>query len=192
MHRSAFPPLILFIAACSSAPPPSQAGPETPPWQANATVPAGNVAPVLLEEWGSAENRDRCAPLTFAPVGQRWDEARPRAAHFAGGWAIAYDLPGMAGVEPSGRPCARCGRSAFGLAGTGVEVGTDTFRDWPNTRQWADGSWGGWGPEAGSGPKFLAYVRVAGEPCLYNVWSHVSEDHLEGLLGSLRRVDVEP
>lgn len=47
-------------------------------------------------------------------------------------------------------------------------------------------------PSRRGGPKQLAYLRVAGERCLYNVWSHLGRAHLEELLDALRRIDLSP
>ena len=52
----------------------------------------------------------------------------------------------------------------------------------------ADGSTAGYGPEGGTGPAQLAYLRIAGQGCLYNVWSRLGRAHLEQLLGALRFV----
>lgn len=101
-------------------------------------------------------------------------EAEPRVAHFAGGWGVAYDLPEL--------------RSAFGVAGAGVDPGPDTYDEWPHQREWSDGSRAGYGPEGGQGPNQLAYLRVRGQSCLYNVWSRLGRTHLEALLDDLRFV----
>ncbi len=147
------------------------------PWSA-APLPADRVPAPYLDAWRDAENRGECALLAFPdpPPGPDAVTATPRTARFGGGWGVAYDLPGL--------------RSAFGVAGTGVEPGPDTYDDWPHHREWRDGSRAGYGPEGGRGPKRLAYLRVAGERCLYNVWSNLGRTHLEALLESLRRVDL--
>jgi hypothetical protein len=84
------------------------------------------------------------------------------------------------------------GRSTFGIAGAGGLTETSNDFDWPHGRSWADGSRAGYGIEGGGaeepGAKWLAYVRVEGHPCLYNVWSHLGRAHLEQLLDALRRV----
>jgi hypothetical protein len=46
------------------------------------------------------------------------------------------------------------------------------------------------GPEGGTGPNQLAYLRIAGQGCLYNVWSRLGTTHLESLLGSIRFIDT--
>lgn len=103
-------------------------------------------------------------------------ESTPRPAQFGGGWAVAYDLPGL--------------RSAFGVAGTGASASGDTYHDWPHRQAWADGSSAGYGPEGGEGPKQLAYLKIEGQQCLYNVWSQLGTPHLEHLLRHLRFVET--
>ena len=90
---------------------------------------------------------------------------------------MAYDQPDL--------------RSAFGVAGTGSGAAEPSYDDWPFARRWADGSSAGYGPEGGSGPNQLAYLRIAGQGCLYNVWSRVGREHLERLLEQLRFVAVD-
>jgi len=131
---------------------------------------------VYVAEWSKAANRATCGLFAFAQSGQGAG-ATPRAATFSGGWAVAYDLPQS--------------RSSFGVAGTGVNAADSTFSAWPFTRHWSDGSSAGYGPEGGTGPNQLAYLRITGEGCLYNVWSRIGREHLELLLEALRRVNVE-
>jgi hypothetical protein len=142
------------------------------PWS-GAELAHGDVPAVYAEQWGRVANRATCGLFAFTELGEG-ASARPRTAPFAGGWAIAYDLPGQ--------------RSAFGIAGTGSDAAEPAYSEWPFRREWADGSSAGYGPEGGTGPNQLAYLRIAGERCLYNVWSGLGRDHLELLLESLRRV----
>ena len=81
-------------------------------------------------------------------------------------------------------------RSAFGVAGTGVEAADASYDAWPFRREWSDGSTAGYGPEGGTGPNQLAYVRIATPGCLYNVWSRLGVAHLEHLLAALRFVET--
>lgn len=177
--------LLVVAAGCTNPPPgdggapPPEAGPEGPPtavlppapWAGAALRPA-DVPGVYLEQWQKAENRGSCALIAPRELGVG-EGASPRAATFAGGWAVAYDQPEL--------------RSAFGVAGAGIGADAATY-EWPNAIAWADGSSAGYGPEGGSGPNQLAYVRVAGQECLYNVWSRLGVEHLEYLLGELRFV----
>jgi hypothetical protein len=144
------------------------------PWSRD-TLGADEVPAEYLRAWRAAENHSWCALI--APANTRVGDARPRLAQFAGGWAVAYDMPRL--------------RSAFGVAGTGTTPSAATFDAWPNRRRWADGSSAGWGPEGASGPNQLAYLRIAGQECLYNVWSRLGEEHLSILLLNLRFVRVD-
>lgn len=176
----------LMVAACGGSrdegvvpvpprpdttPSPEQLG--EPPWS-GPVLPAATVPEPYLEAWQDAENRETCALLAFADP-PRGEEAEVRTARFSGGWGVSYDLPDL--------------RSAFGVAGTGVRPGPDTYDEWPHRVAWLDGSRAGYGPEGGSGPNQLSYLEVAGEDCLYNVWSRLGAEHLEALLEHLRRVD---
>ena len=84
------------------------------------------------------------------------------------------------------------------LAGGGESVTVraprpgDVYDAWPERRVLADGSRVGYGPEGGgAGPNWLAYVRIPGQDCLYNVWSRRGRAHLEELLAELRFVSSE-
>ncbi len=154
-----------------------------PPWEGPA-LSRSEAPSVLISEWEKAENRSSCAPLTFRSFGITGSRT-PRRANFGGGWAVAWDLPNGPGTAASGDTCADCGRGAFGIAGTGVEPTPDTYDDWPYQVTWSDGSRVGYGPR---NEQWLAYLEVAGERCLYNVWSYRSREHLEELIDQIRRV----
>lgn len=177
--------LLALLAACAApeagpvaAPDPAPGGevvepaPTPAPWSA-APLPADGVPAVYHAAWRDAENRDRCALLAPADIGAGRG-ATPRRATFSGGWAVGYDLPQQ--------------RSAFGVAGTGSNASEPAY-EWPSEIRWDDGSRATYGPEGGTGPNELAYLRVAGQGCLYNVWSRLGRDHLEHLLAQLRRVE---
>ncbi|MBB6190907.1 hypothetical protein FHS51_001127 [Sphingobium wenxiniae] len=163
------------------------------------TLPAFAAEPSALigerrarAEWAKAENRQDCAPLALAASGE--PEGAPRAAAFGGGWGVAFDLPEL--------------RSAYGFAGTGLLPDDDAdaavqrdrlYRQWPYFRdlaQFPAPSFAGYGQEGaepypagnpeGAGLQSLAYVRIAGQRCTYNVWSRISRAHLEWMLGTLR------
>ena len=162
---------VLLIAGCASRPANPVAEP-APPWQ-QAVLASSDVPAVLSAEWSKAANRDSCAPLAFAAYGDG-EDAVARAATFSGGWGVAWDRPQL--------------RSAFGIAGAGVSAWEGGSYAWPDTIAWSDGSSAGYGPEGGTGPNQLAYVRIRGQQCLYNVWSRLGREHLEYLLSQLRFV----
>ena len=178
--------MILVLAAAlacrSAAVPPVTPSPRdepaAAPWS-KAPLAARDVPPVYVTVWRAAENRQRCALLALARLAPDVaSQASPRAATFSGGWAVAYDLPAE--------------RSAFGVAGTGASAWTgDVYDEWPERRVFADSSRVGYGPEGGTGPRWLAYLRIPGQDCLYNVWSRREQAHLEQLIAELRFVESE-
>jgi len=173
MMRTALAAALLLLAACTTANSTSPL-PRTAPWRseplARASVPA-----VYVTQWQKAENRATCAMLAPRSVGEAGAGATPRAASFSGGWAVAYDLPDK--------------RSAFGIAGAGVSAADPSYNKWPYAYEWGDGSKVEYGPEGGTGPNELAYLRIQGQDCLYNVWSGLGREHLELLIRELRIVE---
>ena len=173
--RILFVALATSIAACTRTV--SSAGSNEPPttrpsapWSASA-LRWSDVPAVYRTEWQKAANRSTCAAIAPRALG-KGGSASPRAATFSGGWAVAYDVPGV--------------RSAFGVAGTAAKAADPAYSDWPFVRRWADGSSAEYGPEGGTGDNQLAYLRIVGQECLYNVWSRLGRDHLEYLLDQLR------
>lgn len=171
---------VLVLAGCAAGgeggnggvPQPVAPAPE-PPWH-QAALTGESVPAVFVTEWSKAENSRSCALLAFAALGEG-QGASARAATFSGGWGVAYDRPEQ--------------RSAFGIAGTGASAWGEPAYAWPDTVTWSDGSTAGYGPEGGTGPNQLAYVRVRGQTCLYNVWSRLGSGHLLFLLSQLRFVN---
>lgn len=181
------PLLTIVFAACSTTGGGDPTLPVTP-WSAP-PLPRTAVPEVYLEQWSRAANRQHCRLMAFSDLGEGNEQATARAANFSGGWAIAYDRPGLPGVNAAGRSCDECGLGAFGIAGTGTTP--DSPYNWENWVYWRDGSKAGYGLEGGTGPRRLAYVTVEGQGCLYNVWSFAGEEHLEYLLDQLRFVDIK-
>jgi hypothetical protein len=167
--RTALATLLLLTACTTTTPPPDT----RPPWSAPALIRTDVPAPYATQ-WEKAENRSTCALIAPRTAGAKGVDATPRAATFSGGWAVAYDLPNL--------------RSAFGVAGTGASVGDASYDQWPHSKVWDDGSQADYGPEGGTGPNELAYLRIEGQDCLYNVWSRLGRDHLELLMDELRFV----
>ena len=179
-------PFLVLAAACarSTGAPPVPPGRDTSagtasgaraPWSA-ATLDSASVPLIYHAVWRRADNRATCALLAPAQLDLALArESTSRAATFSGGWAVAYDTPQV--------------RSAFGVAGAGVSAwGAGVYDDWPHRLSWNDGSRAGYGPEDASGTNWLAYVRIPGQDCLYNVWSRRGRAHLEELIASLRFV----
>ncbi|CAM8673063.1 hypothetical protein [Sphingobium cupriresistens] len=194
--------LMAAMMAGGCAPPPvtppaspkplSSDGPAPPAAPASSPLIGADVARV---QWDVAENRAQCAPLALRSDGGAAGKAR--AAQFSGGWAVAFDLPGV--------------RSAYGFAGPGtiaIDAEPDAAQRARLTRQWpymrdlptlphpAFAGYGVVGAEPypadnadGKGLHSLAYLRIGGQHCTYNVWSRISRAHLETLLDNLRVQD---
>ncbi len=150
-----------------------------PPWLRAKPVPAERGdAPAVLAQWRAADNRADCAPLMFNSVRLQREVPDARGAYFGGGWGVAYDTPTI--------------RSAFGIAGAGVVAEDADLRTWKRSIRWSDGSGVAYGLVGHQGPGYLAYLHVAGQTCLYNVWSNLGRAHLRSLLRQLRLVDTAP
>ena len=200
----------LTLAACSAEPDPG--APAEP--QAEASAPSGPASPpphvapddppppapeplaaaLVRAEWARSKDREHCGPLAFTTDGGA--PATARRAEFSGGWGVAFDTPQV--------------RSAYGVAGPGVIDGDEAppaaqaerlGRQWPHFTTLARlpaPAFAGYGVEGaqdfradnpdGRGLNAVAYVRVGGERCTYNVWSRLGRAHLEVLLDSLRRL----
>jgi eukaryotic-like serine/threonine-protein kinase len=182
-----------LVASAPDAPPQIlDTGFEPPPWSA-AKLPASAV-PFVVAEWRKAENKADCAALGFADVGDIGAGAKARRAEFYGGWAIAYDKKGLAGTDGSGSDCPACGRSAFGIAGTGAKVEGSPFQRFPHQVTYQGGGRVGYGGEGFSDDtkRLLADVEVPGQTCLYQVWTNQGVEHMELLLQNLRFVERAP
>lgn len=168
-------------------------GPEP---SANPEGPDPETVALTLHEWRRSDDPKACAPLAFRQTGDK--SARARRAEFSGGWGIAYDTPAV--------------RSAYGVAGPGV-IEMDSASparqrarlaaQWPLFReleQFPRASFAGYGVEGaagypkanpdGKGLNSVAYARVQGQKCTYNVWSRLGRAHLEFLLENLVLIDT--
>lgn len=174
-------------ASDPASPPPDHVGDPPPPLPA--VDPAART--IARAEWRKAGNRRTCAPLMLRSDAGAGGKAR--RAYFGGGWGVAFDQPGR--------------RSAYGFAGTGFtpedsqNAAAQRARlaaQWPYFRELGQlprPSFAGYGIEGGkpyndrnadgSGLNSLAYVRVSGQQCDYNVWSRLGRTHLEHLLENL-------
>ena len=165
------------------------------PWSAP-KLRADQVPAVLLQQWRAGGARADCVALAPSDLGAAANGTPRRADFGPDAWAVAWDVPGAPGVQPSGQPCPSCGRGTVVVAGTSVREPNPerppSVAELPNTRRWADGSSARYGPTGGTGPGFLTQLRVSGQACVYNVTSYISQAHLERLLESLRFVEGAP
>lgn len=146
---------------------------EIAPWDREKLAGA-DASPVLIEEWQLSENQLWCSGLF--PDGFDTGGATIRRAEFAGGWAVAWDLPGL--------------RSAFGIAGTGSPAWVDIGIRMPKTVAYGDQvvGYGGEGFDEAAQQR-LAEFAIPGQLCGYQAWSKLGDEHLLELVDSLRRVD---
>lgn len=164
---------------------PTQAG--SPPWGAT-KLTRDQVPAVFVDVWTAAENQTWCSAL--APNSPT-PPAEPRRAIFSGGWAVAFDRAEGPGRNADGSICADCGRSAYGIAGVGLAADRDLLLGRPEVREYSDGSLVAIYPEGfdESSAFLLADIVLPDQGCLYQAWSSLGRDHLEGFLAQLRRVD---
>ena len=146
---------------------------------------------IALAEWRKSDKPEPCAPLAL--ISDAGARGVARRANFSGGWGVAFDQPNL--------------RSAYGIAGTGFlpqdleSIDKQRARlaaQWPLFRE-LEGlpkpSFAGYGIEGardysssnpdGRGESSIAYVRIGGQQCDYNVWSKLGRAHLEHLLEHL-------
>ena len=187
-------------AETNASQPAKEAGPATVNAPAKAAEPDPLIGEtVAVAEWRKAENRTACAPLALAS--DAGGSGKPRRANYSGGWAVAFDRPKV--------------RSAYGFAGPGLipddrrlheENVAALEKQWPYARRFGQdenlpaGSFAGYGVEGadsyapsnpdGRGQQSLAYLRIPGQLCQYNVWSKLGRAHLEALLENLRIVQA--
>lgn len=161
-----------------------------PPWSAP-KITGGSARRVGLDEWGVADNRATARLVLPAEVALS-SSATPRPANFSGGWAVAWDESSGPGVEPSGQFCENCGRGVAGVAGTGSAASKSFGVPFTNVVQWSDGSAVGYTGSRSDSRQFLANLFVTGQGSLYQVWSYISQRHLEYLISQLRFVEGAP
>ena len=206
--------VLLLLAACgggqkaapappepiTSTPPVAEAPPPEPEDEPEMPAPwtgpklAATDAPAVVAEWKKAKNRKTCAALAFAEAGDQTTGARGRKASFVGGWAVAWDKKGLPGTDGRGYPCPTCGRSVYGVAGTGGVAADAPLENFPFQMKFSDGARAGYGPQSEPANKgsHLAFLVIPGQACLYNIWSELGQEHIELLLKNLRRVAGAP
>jgi hypothetical protein len=159
------------------------------PWT-NPPLPAREAPRPILNAWREADNRDTCAPIAPRSFGAA-EGARGRSSHVAGGWVVEFDRPGLPGVDRDGNECDDCGRSVFGVAGTSMMpeelLGPDAEITPPT---FSDGSHAVVEVSDGDGESVASVTfTVAGQGCVYEVWSFLGPAHLEELVSELRMVE---
>jgi len=167
-------------------PPPEVAEAGEPAWVTAPPLTATDVSDLYVLEWeGEANAPASCPMLAYADLGPEATGATIRRATSEGEMLLAWDRPSGPGHDGSSEPCADCGRGAVGL---GTFLGGQTG-DRAITRRWSDGS------EAATFAGFYgteAYLQPEGFNCIYWMWSHLGEDHLDYLFSQLRRVEGYP
>jgi len=155
------------------------------PWGAERI--GASQAGELLGVWSQADNRGWCAPLVPAGL----EELVSRATPLDGGWSLEVDRRGAPGIREDGRPCRRCGRAAFGIAGTSMPADAmiDVDTDEAPAPSYADGSVAEVAPEEEGVAS--ATITVAGQGCVYTLWSFLGEEHLQELISELRFVHTD-
>ena len=150
------------------------------PWQSHASLKSNQVSPIYHQQWRQSDYK-YCPILAIANHSSvNVKTAQSRAANFSGGFAVAYDLKNY-----KGRPL----RSAYGVANAGTTSKRDLYQGWAYRKNYADGSYVTLGRE-GNNPqgKMLAYL-VLDNGCFYNIWSQLSSEHLQKMIGQLRYVN---
>lgn len=160
------------------------------PWSAE-RMAMSDAPDSLVRAWEHADNRDTCAPIAPASFGAAAG-ARARTSELHGGWAVEFDRRGLPGVDARGEPCETCGRGVFGIAGTSLTPEDLVAYDSGDTAPlptYRDGSYAEMELE-GEGEGAAATFTVAGEGCVYQVWSFLGPDHVEELVRELRLVEL--
>jgi|GEM_PF-2037109 len=157
------------------------------PWT-SAPLAARDAPRSILTAWRQAENREWCAPMAPGSMGAA-SGARGRASRVAGGWVVEFDRSGLPGVDRQGNECDTCGRSVFGIAGTSMAP-EELLGDGETPPTFSDGSHAIIEVSDGDGESVAsATFTVAGQGCVYEVWSFLGPEHLEELVSSLRFVE---
>ena len=185
-----------------------------PPWDGSPLDPA-DVDGLLLESWEQAKtgipDGGECPLMAFADMGDDLDNAVIRTARMSS-WTVAWDNPDGPGHDGQNFACSDCGRGVVALGGGRGNI--DTFQSaFPNRVEWSDGSFATYGyernlynqlpldridmrdPNTGDPvtPRLHAWLQISDWPdCLYELWTHLGEDHLLYLIGQLRYVSGYP
>lgn len=155
-----------------------------PPWSA-ASLNLGDLSDVYRLEWAEAGEPTACPFLAFADLGPQAAQAVIRRAENHGEMLVVWDNPDGPGHGRSSEPCDDCGR---GVVGIGTFQG-DYHATGPATIAWDDGSFVNIAvlPWAYG---ISARLKPAGSNCIYQLWSHISREHVEFLISQLRLVET--
>lgn len=163
-----------------------------PPWS-GPKLSSGIARQVGVEEWGKAANRTGARLVLPADVFLTPSQI-VRPASPAGGWGLVWDdiNTGKPGVLPSGEFCPTCGRAVVGVSAMAAPADKAAVLRSPITVQWSDGSAVGYSGSPNASRQFVATLFVAGQDRSYQVYSYMSQLHLENLIAQLRFVDSAP
>ena len=159
------------------------------PWS-GARMSANEAPATILSAWERADNRDTCAPIATRTLGIAAG-ARARTSDLPGGWLVEFDRPGLPGVDRQGRECDTCGRSVVGIAGTTMSPDALLTSDADAlTPSYSDGSHAEVEFTDVDGEHVASVTfTVAGQGCVYEVWSLIGPEHLQEIVSGLRLVE---
>lgn len=158
------------------------------PWTEVPLAP--NEAPAsLLAAWRRADNRAWCAPVAPRSFGAGMGARPRRSTKVDGGWSVEFDRPGAPGLAPDGHACPRCGRGTFGIVGAAMSP-EEAFGPEAAPLAFRDGSLLTVERPAAEGEPAAATLAIAGQGCVYQLWSFLGEAHLRGLVDELRFVET--
>ncbi len=187
---AAFTLLACGASALSSSPRgavtplPSVATPASPVASATLAEPAS-----LMAAWRRADNRAWCAPVAPRALRGDMDARLRRGTKVDGGWSVEFDRAGAPGLAPDGHTCPRCGRGTFGIVGAALTP-DEAFDPELVALSFQDGSRMTIERPAAEGEPASATLAIAGQGCVYQVWSFLGEEHLRGLIDALRFVET--
>jgi hypothetical protein len=186
----------VMTAASETLVPPAPATPTldlaalpSAPWSAPA-MSAHEAPRQILTAWENADNRDHCAPLATRSMGVA-EGAHARTSELSGGWLVEFDHPGLPGVDRQGRECDTCGRSVVGIAGTSIAPDALIAPDADTlSPTYSDGSHAEIEVVDADGESVASVTfTIAGQSCVYEVWSLLGPDHLAEVVSGLRLVE---
>lgn len=176
------------VASATLAEPAPSAALPAAPWT-DAPLSPQEVPPSLLAAWRRADNRAWCAPVAPRALRGDMDARLRRGTKVDGGWSVEFDRAGAPGLAPDGHSCPRCGRGTFGIVGAALTP-DEAFGPELVALSFQDGSRMTIERPAAEGEPASATLAIAGQGCVYQVWSFLGEEHLRGLIDALRFVET--